>query len=114
MCPQTGMPASTSVLIVGAISTPPSSFTACAPVSFITRTAAASACDGDSSYVPNGRSTTTNVRCVERTTAAANVIISSSVIGRVVVWPSTTLAAESPTSRKSMSASSKSWAVMVS
>ena len=45
----TGMPASTSFLICGATRTPPSSLTACAPPSFMNRTAVASACSGPDS-----------------------------------------------------------------
>jgi len=43
----TGMPASTSALMVGAISTPPSILTACTPASFINRTAVSTAWAGE-------------------------------------------------------------------
>ena len=49
MCAMTGMPASTSVRIVGAISTPPSIFTAATPVDFMKRAAVSSAWAGETS-----------------------------------------------------------------
>ena len=50
-------------------------------------------------------------RLVPRTTAAVSGIRSSSVTGIVVSCPYTTIAAESPTSRTGMPASSKMCAV---
>ena len=52
-------------------------------------------------------SATTSARLAPRTTAAVSGINSSSVTGIVVSYPNTVLPAESPTSRKSMPASSK-------
>ena len=83
MCPITGIPALTSLRTWSMTRTPPSSFTACAPASFMKRVAVASAWLGPSSYEPKGRSATTSARRVLRTTARASGISSSTVIGRV-------------------------------
>ena len=97
--PTTAIPALTIVLTVSTrASQPPSSLTASTPPSFTSRMADSSAWFALVSYDPNGRSPTTNVRFVPRFTAWQCVIISWSVIGKVVSWPCTTIAAESPTS----------------
>ncbi len=69
MCAITGMPARTIRLICFALRTPPSSFTAWQPVSFMNRIAVASASSGPFSYEPNGMSAMTSARFAPRTTA---------------------------------------------
>ena len=101
MCAMTGIPRSTKKRIVGAKRSPPSSFTAPQSVSFRMRTALRNAASGPSSYVPNGMSTTTNARCVPRTTARPWTIIWSSVTGTVEAYPCITMPTLSPTRRKS-------------
>ena len=107
MCAITGMPARTIRLICFALRSPPSHFTAWQPVSFMNRSAVASASSGPFSYEPNGMSAMTSARLTARTTARVSGISSSTVTGIVVSYPNTVLPAESPTSRKSMPASSK-------
>ena len=72
MCAITGMPAPTIAATCGATRAPPSSLTACAPLSFMNRTAVPTACAGLASYEPKGRSATTRARLVARTTARAS------------------------------------------
>ena len=104
-CPMTAMPESTSALAVFTRDgDPPSSFTASMPPSFSIRVAASMACAVDCSYEPNGRSPTRSGRDAPRDTALQCDNISSRVIGKVVSWPCTTIAAESPTSATSMPA----------
>ena len=80
----------------------------------MTRMAVARASAGEVSYDPNGRSTTTSARLAAEATARPKGIISSTVMGSVVLYPSALSAAESPTSRTSMPASSKIDAVIES
>jgi hypothetical protein len=54
----------------------------------------------------NGRSPITRAFSTPRLTAAVSIVISSMVAGTVDSWPSTTLAAESPTSTRSTPAAS--------
>ena len=105
------MPAWVSAAIWAATRRPPSSFTACAPPSLRNRTPVRNACVGPSSYEPNGMSATTSVRCVARATARTSGSSSSTVTGRVVSYPNTLFAAESPTSSTGMPAASNSPAV---
>ena len=67
----------------GATAAPPSSFTACAPVSFMNRTAVSSARSGPASYEPKGMSATTSARLVDRTTVRTSGSSSSTVTRRV-------------------------------
>ncbi len=94
--------------------TPPSSLTACAPVSFMNRKAVWSASSVPVSYEPNGMSAMTNARCTAPATARVKGIRSSIDTGIVVSYPKTLFPAESPTSRKSMPALSKIAAVSMS
>ena len=84
MCAMTGMPADTIRRICSAERTPPSSLTACAPVSFMNRNAVWSASSGPVSYDPNGMSATTNARCTAPATARVSGISSSIETGSVV------------------------------
>lgn len=59
-------------------------------------------------------SQTTRARLTPEVTALAKTTISSRVIGRVEEYPTTVLAAESPTSRTSIPDSSKRFAIIVS
>mmetsp|Transcript_10247 Transcript_10247/g.43115 ORF Transcript_10247/g.43115 Transcript_10247/m.43115 type:complete len:276 (-) Transcript_10247:349-1176(-) len=103
--PITAMPASTSVLAASTrVLEPPSSFTASMPPSFNMSVAEATACFGDCSYEPNGRSPTNSGLEAPRATALQWLSISSSVMGSVVSWPCTTIAALSPTRHTSMPA----------
>lgn len=114
MCAITGMPASTSSRICSYDRSPPSSLTAPAPASLISRVADRSACTGPSWYEPKGRSATIRAREVPRTTAAESIVISSRVTGTVDSYPRWQLPAESPTSMTGMPASSKTDAVIAS
>ena len=84
----------------------PSSLTASAPASLRNRPAARRASSSLTWYDMNGRSATTSARRQARVTAAVSISISSIVAGTVEVWPSTTIAAESPTSTRSTPARS--------
>mmetsp|Transcript_9620 Transcript_9620/g.38924 ORF Transcript_9620/g.38924 Transcript_9620/m.38924 type:complete len:222 (+) Transcript_9620:329-994(+) len=105
--PITAMPESTRAFAVCTRDgEPPSSLTASMPPSFSIRVAASMACADDCSYDPKGRSPTSNGRVAPRDTALQWLSISSRVMGKVVSWPWTTIAAESPTSATSMPAMS--------
>ena len=84
MCAMTGMPAPTMRRICLWLRSPPSSFTACAPVSFMNRTAVCRASSGPFSYDPNGMSATTNARFTAPATARVSGIRSSTFTGSVV------------------------------
>lgn len=79
----TGIPAATSFSTWGSISIPPSSLTACAPPSFIKRTAVWKHCSGDPWYEPKGRSAMINACSVARETALTKGNISSAVTAKV-------------------------------
>ena len=81
------MPAATSSSTHLSTRWPPSSLTACAPVSFMNLIAVAIAVSTETWYEPNGRSATTRARVVPRTTAAVSGIRSSTVTGIVLSWP---------------------------
>ena len=90
----------------GIVGPAPSSLTASARASLRNRPAARSASSSLTWYDMNGRSAITRARRHARVTAAVSISISSSVIGTVEEWPSTTIAAESPTSTRSTPARS--------
>ena len=108
MWPITGMPEPMSALTRESIGPAPSIFTASAPASLTKRTAFSTAVSSETWKEPNGMSATTSGRRAPRVTARASTIISSIVAGTVEEWPSTVIAAESPTSTMSMPASSAS------
>ena len=80
----TGMPARTMRSIISALRSPPSSFTAWAPASFMNRSAVCSASSGPTSYEPKGMSATTSARRTEWATARHSGSSSSVVTGSVV------------------------------
>ena len=92
----------------------PSILTAIAPASLKKRVDVASACSGEDSYEPKGRSATTMARCEPRTTARVSGINSSTVTGIVFSSPKKLFPALSPTSNTGMPASSKIDAVICS
>ncbi len=108
MWPMTGMPEPTSARARESIGPAPSILTASAPASLTKRTAFSTAVSSETWKEPNGMSATTSGRCAPRVTARASTIISSIVAGTVDEWPSTVIAAESPTSTMSTPASSAS------
>src|SRR5918996_163240 len=110
----TGMPDSTILATAGTAGTPPSSLTAWTPASFMNRIAVARAWSAPSWYEPNGRSPMTRARLVDRTTARASGMSSSTVTGTVSACAKTLLAAESPTSSTGTPAWSKISAVYMS
>jgi hypothetical protein len=70
------------------------------------RTALRTADESETWYEPNGMSPTTSGRRTAEATARVMKIISSIVTGTVDSWPSTTIAALSPTSTTSIPAAS--------
>ena len=104
--PITGMP---ELMIARARSTetpPRSSLTASQPDSLTKRWALSIACSFERSYEPKGRSPTSSGVFRPRRTAEASITISSMPTGGVESWPSTTIAAVSPTRTMSTPASS--------
>ncbi len=107
MWPITGIPASTIRRTRETIGPAPSSLTTSAPPSLTNRIAVRTASSSETWYEPKGRSPTTIGRCAWRETVRVRKSISSTVTGTVVPsWPSTTIAAVSPTRMTSMPASS--------
>jgi hypothetical protein len=85
---------------------PRSSLTASTCASLTNRWAVSIASSFELSYEPKGRSPTSIGVSSPRRTAAVSMIISSSETGVVEGWPSTVIAAVSPTSTTSTPASS--------
>ena len=104
----TGMPPPTSAWTRESIGPAPSSLTASAPASFMNRIALCIASSSDTWKEPKGMSATTSGRRAPRLTARVSTIISSIVAGTVESWPSTVIAAESPTRMMSAPAASAS------
>ncbi len=102
----TGIPAPTRAWTRDSIGPAPSSLTASAPASFTNRIAFRSASSSETWKEPNGMSATTSGRRAPRVTARVSTSISSIVAGTVESWPSTTIAAESPTRTTSIPAPS--------
>ena len=100
------MPAPTIAWARESIGPAPSSFTASAPASLTKRTAFSTAASSETWNEPKGMSAMTSGRLAPRVTARVSSSISSIVAGTVESWPSTTMAAESPTSTSSTPASS--------
>ncbi len=106
MWPITGTPAPAIARTRGSVGPAPSSLTASALDSLTKRIAFSSACSVDTWNEPNGMSATTSGLRAPRLTARVRMIISSIVAGTVESWPSTTIAAESPTRIRSTPAAS--------
>ena len=85
---------------------PPSSLMASMFPCFMKRMAVSMACCGDVSYEPNGKSAILNALRLPLETAWQWSSISSTVTGRVVSCPCTTIPAESPTRSMSIPAES--------
>ena len=111
MCPITGMPAPTIARTRESIGPAPSSLTASAPASLTKRIAFSSASSSETWNDPNGMSPTTSGRFAPRVAARVSISISSIDAGTVESWPSTTIAAESPTRISSTPAPSASRAL---
>ena len=101
MWPMTGIPAATIARTRESITPAPSSFTASAPASFTNRIALRTASSSETWNEPNGMSAMTSGLDAPRVTARVRISISSIVAGTVESWPSTVIAAESPTSTRS-------------
>ena len=108
----TGIPADVNFSTVARWA--PSNFTAIAPASLKNRVDVASACSGEVSYDPKGRSATTIARLDPRTTARVSGIKSSTVTAMVFSSPRKLFPALSPTSSTGMPASSNIDAVICS
>ncbi len=108
MWPIVGTPAPTSAWTRESVAPAPSTLTASAPASLRKRIAFSSAASSETWKEPNGMSATTSGRRAPRLTARVSTIISSIVAGTVESWPSTVIAAESPTRITSAPAASAS------
>ena len=108
MWPMTGMPAPTIARTRESDGPAPSSLTASAPASLTNRIALPTASASETWNEPNGMSAITSGRRAPRVTARVRTIISSIDAGTVESWPSTVIAAESPTRIRSTPASSAS------
>ena len=102
------MPAPTIFCTRESVCPAPSSLTASAPASLTKRIALLSASSSETWNDPNGMSATTSGRRAPRLVARVSTIISSIVAGTVESWPSTVIAAESPTRITSAPAASAS------
>ncbi len=107
-CPITGMPAATMLWTRESIAPAPSSLTASAPASLTKRMALRIASSSETWNDPKGMSAMTSGRLAPRVTARVRISISSIVAGTVDSWPSTVIAAESPTRTRSAPAWSAS------
>ncbi len=101
----TGISAASRAAITSRRTRPPSILTATAPPSLTRRSASRAASRGDTWKLPYGMSTMTGISGRARATARQWWSMSSTVTGRVVSCPSTTMPRESPTSSASTPAS---------